>query len=171
MDKEKETNTPPARNALDNTVCDLTYFELKNAIYLLEVMHKTVKRLGLDLEISKEAKANLKKDFAFTSNAIYNLGQAERAYKTCIKCAGIVENELDQRINPKNFDLGQADAFDLLAVELIYLHLTNGNETNRKKIHNYLKKFKWDEDFTQAFANLQRTANGLLRDFKARNPN
>ena len=160
---------PAPRNKLDDTICDLTYFYIKNALYLIEVMNRAVKRLGLDLDITPEAKKNLKKDFGFTSNAIYQLGQAKRSYEALIRSLGLVEQELDNRIRVENFDLGQADAYDLLSVDLIYLLVTNGNMGNAKKVHTYLKKFKWDEDFTDAYTRLQTQYANLIKQYQARN--
>lgn len=162
-------NEAPPRNRLDDTICDLTYFYIKNALYLIEVMNKTVKRLHLDSEISASAKKSLKKDFGFTSNAIYQLGQARRAYEALIRSLNVVEQELDGRIRVENFDLGQADAYDLLSVDLVYLFISNGNMANAKKFHNYLKKYKWDEDFTTAYNNLQTHYASLMRSYQARN--
>lgn len=135
------------RMTIDDHIIVYTYYLIKNALRSMEVMTKVVKKLNLDgPDFTKEQKRTLKADLGFTSNAIYHLGQAQDAFRKFTRSVGVVEQEMDRRSVTIEFDRAQSVCSDLMAVDLVYLALTEhrANEEKRSKIHRYLKKFKWD---------------------------
>lgn len=159
----------PERNRLDDIVCTLSYYYIKNALYLIEVMNKTYKELGLECDMTPEAKRALKKDLGFSSNAIYQLGQAKRCYEGLVRSRGLVEQELDSKAFTRTYDLGQADAFDLLSIDFLYMDVTYTDIANANKVHNYFKKYKLDPNVEDAYKTLQQKYANLVRGFRERN--
>lgn len=139
------------RTKIDDTIINLAYLYIKGATYLMDVMTRAVKSLALDKEITPEAKRALKDDLNFTSRAVQMLGQAQESYKRMMHCLEAVENELDKHVAPETYDYGMANMLDLLSADLVYLSLCHGEPEKEKKIHDYLKKFKWPEDLKSCY--------------------
>lgn len=154
---------------LDLAIINLSYFNLKNTLKLLDVITKSLKYLDIDWEgMTKEQKHRLKEDMKMTSDSVYHLKNAEKAYKGMIRELEIVEQQMDQHTKGLDFDLGTISSLDLLSIQFIYLALTEGNRQNEVKIHNYLKKFSWPPEFKMVYDQLQSDRHKLIMQYANR---
>lgn len=163
---EKKNN----RMNIDDHIVTYTYYLVHNAQRCMEVMSKVIKKLNLDgPDYTPEQKRSLKRDLGFTSDAVYNLGQAQEAFRKFVRSVGVVEQELDNRAVVVEYDRAQSVCLDLMAIDLVYLSLTQhmGDSKNREKIHRYLKKFNWNTDGLESLYNtLVEDSDSLLKDYK-----
>lgn len=150
------------RDTIDDAIVDLAYYYLDNAVYLASTMDRTVSRLMLDEDLTKEQKRALKEDARFNSRVIMLLGQARDAYRRMHTLTDELEMEWNGRIGEHLYDKGQAIGADLMSVDLVYLMLYIIDEASREKIHDFLKTLEWPEDLKTTYAAIQRRRARML---------
>lgn len=169
---EKKMSNNNERSGLDDIVLFLTYSYIKNALYLMEVMCVTVKQLMLDEKLTPEVKKNMKRDMGIFQNSMLNLKSAQRGYEQMTKNLEIIEQTLDNHVNAKHYSYAQSVCHEILASDIMYMAITDGDTedktSGKNKIFNYLKKFKVEDDVTNAVGQLRSNAESLRNetDFK-----
>jgi len=157
------------RTELDECVISGTWYDISNALTAMQSICGAFRGLHLGESLTKEQKYKIRHDLEFSHRAVQYLQRAKTCYQDCIKALEQVLAEFDQRVDAKNYDMQQANAYEILAVKYMYRAKTNHNPEVMAEVHKFLLDVGGpaDEEFTVIYKALMAKSRAMSESQKS----
>lgn len=138
-------------------------FCISAARMLVEFCQRYEKFKYKDIELNKETKQMLKRDYGWERDVLVFLQRAKDSYKAFDYAMQQVCNRMDANIGARNYDSFQMDTNDMLALGILYQSKVWEHPEARKDIHNYIYNIcgKPQEDVKAVYTHYMNHANHL----------
>ena len=147
MDTQEIEKNNEANTDVVSVITNQTYFALKEATYLFQVLHRVNSKDFLRLDISPEAKKSLRRDLDFDSNMIRNLTECQRLYKDLEKRLDIMEQEFDKKlIDNKYWDMAMANVHFRIACMMAIDSVTEHSPEMIQRVIEWISSLPVNKD-------------------------
>lgn len=141
---------------IEDYLITLSYLYIENAIYAMQVLNKAADNMQLDKSLTREQKDALRKDAGWSRDAVVYLTEAKKNYQSLCKYLDKLGDALDTKCQGKLYNTGQANALDIMSVDIVYLSMKNQDESAETNMQDFLKQFEWSDDLKKSY--------GILRE-------
>lgn len=151
---------------IDEIVTNQTYFALKEASYLFQVLHRVSRKSYLEDDITPEAKRALRRDMEFDSLMIRNLTEAQKAYRDMERRIDILESNFDKKlIDNRYWDMAMANVHFRIACMMAIDSVTEHNPDLLEKVIGWILALPMPSDVEKVVKLELENMNNLLKGY------
>ena len=151
---------------IDEIVTNQTYFAMKEASYLFQVLHRVSRKSYLGDDITPEAKRALRRDMEFDSLMIRNLTEAQKVYRDMERRIDILESNFDKKlIDNRYWDMAMANVHFRIACMMAIDSVTEHNPDLLEKVIGWILALPMPSDVEKVVKLELENMNNLLKGY------
>lgn len=151
---------------IDEIVTNQTYFAMKEASYLFQVLHRVSRKSYLEDDITPEAKRALRRDMEFDSLMIRNLTEAQKVYRDMERRIDILESNFDKKlIDNRYWDMAMANVHFRIACMMAIDSVTEHNPDLLEKVIGWILALPMPSDVEKVVKLELENMNNLLKGY------